>query len=101
MNGEKLFYGTATVICMVIAALLLFAGPAKGADLDAINRYRPPSTASVFDGSINVYEFTPTTAQGMQCVFVVGNYGGSTFCWPKIMNTEVQKWIERMEEREN
>ncbi len=89
------FYGGAAV-ATIAAIMILIAGPAEGAELDALERYRPQGSDSVFDGSIHVYEFTPTTASAMQCIFVVDNYGGSTFCWPKIMNDQFQVLIERL-----
>jgi len=38
---------------------------------------------SAAGGDLRIYEFTPQTAQHMQCVFITGESKGSTFCFEK------------------
>lgn len=98
---EKWFWFGAAGACIAVAIVLLIAGPAEGAETqyevqDSRTSYKPADERTA---DFTVHEFTPKSAQGMQCVFARGGYNGGVFCWPKIMNTEVQKWIERMEDK--
>lgn len=95
MNGEKLFYGTATVIAFATTVILLLMGPAEGAepaDATATIEY----SDSMVSDTIKTYEFTPKTASAMQCIYVDGDFAGGVFCWPKIMNDQFQDLIERL-----
>ena len=45
---------------------------------DAVSRLE----ATGFD--LRIYEFTPQTAAGMQCIFVAGNQKAGLNCFPKL-----------------
>jgi hypothetical protein len=101
---EKYFFYGMAALAIFVTVILLTTHEAKGAELFDINAgldsFATFESGFALEPDIRVYEFTPRTASGMQCIFAVGSYGGSTFCWPKVMNTEVQKWIERHRNQE-
>lgn len=92
---EKLIFYTLAGAAILIAIGLLIAGPAKGEEPDATAVIE--HTNGVFPDRIKTYEFTPKTASAMQCIYVDGDFAGSVFCWPKIMND--QTLIDRLKPR--
>jgi len=86
------FYGLAAA-SILATIVLLVNGPAKGEErpLDA--------KRTEFEGGVTTYEFTPKSAQAMQCIFVTAAHReGGVFCWPKIMNDQFQTLINRLKE---
>lgn len=94
---EKLVWYGMAAVAIITAIVLLINGPAKGEEPDAtaIIEY----SNSVLSDSIKTYEFTPKTASAMQCIYVDGDFAGSVFCWPKIMNDQFQALIDRLKPR--
>ncbi len=51
-------------------------------------------TLLLISGAAKITEFSPPSSTGIQCVSIEGT---GLYCWPKIMNDEVQRWFDREE----
>ena len=89
--GVKKMY---KIIYVALIGLLIsgcsFISNEPGGYFDSNTKLVEPDAAGRLEsagGDLRIYEFTPQSAQYMQCIFVAGTRRGGTFCFEKKRNT--------------
>ena len=76
-------------IALLAITVLTACGPGSSFDSGTDNKKSDAvSRLSTQGNDLRIYEFTPTTSPGTQCVFVAGSQKGGLDCFPKVPYSE-------------